>query len=187
VVVSGRSTNARSWLDPDLNNPGSGIIPRYFTIFLHSATAFGTRGARRHEPDGGKTAVGTSQNPSAPKKGVGKGWLDKGIPADFCDDGAGKWLDFKGGYIEPSPFPPPNPGEPRAHGQCFRIRQTHEPWHKRAKPLPVPAKTQVRRKRGSAKGGLARGYRLTFVIKGLGWGDLSQCCDATKKIQELFF
>ena len=60
----------------------------------HCAATFGTRGAGRHEPDGGKTAAGTSPNPGALEKGVGKEWSGKGIPADFCDKGAGKWRDL---------------------------------------------------------------------------------------------
>jgi len=41
-----------------------------------------------------------------------------------------------------------------------------------AKPLQVPAKTRSAPKRGSAKRGLTRGYRLTFATTGLGWDDL---------------
>ena len=42
------------------------------------------------------------------------------------------------------------------------------------KPLLVPATTRSAPKRGSAKGDLARGYRLTFAMTGLGWADHSQ-------------
>ncbi|MCX6701438.1 MAG: hypothetical protein NTV68_16215, partial [Methanomicrobiales archaeon] len=34
-------------------------------------------------------------------------------------------------------------------------------------------KSEVPRKQGSAKSGLARGYRLTFAMTGLRWG---RCC-----------
>ncbi len=108
MVVSGHSTTARSWPDPNWNNRWPGVGPRYFPINIPVPQRLVPVGAGQWGLGGGKTAAGTGQNPRAPK-------------------------------------------------------------------------------RGSAKSGLTRGYRLTFAMTGLGWGDLSQCCDATKKIQELFF
>jgi hypothetical protein len=46
----------------------------------------------------GKTVVGTSQKPKCPKKRAGNGWLGKGIPAGFYDDGAGGGGNFVGGH-----------------------------------------------------------------------------------------
>ena len=40
----------------------------------------------------------------------------------------------------------------------------------RGKTAAGTAKTRSAPKKGSAKSGLARGYRLTFVMTGLGWG-----------------
>ncbi|MCX6699489.1 MAG: hypothetical protein NTV68_06115, partial [Methanomicrobiales archaeon] len=48
-----------------------------------------------------------------------------------------------------------------------------------AKPLPVPAKTRSAPKMGSAKSGVARGYRLTFAMTGLGWRSVIQNKDPT--------
>ena len=100
MVVSGRSTTARSWPDPSLNNRWPGVVPRYFSHNPNSATTFG-------------------------------------IVVPACGNPAG------------------------------------------AKPLAGTAKTLSAPKMGSAKCGLARGYRLTFAMTGLGVDDLSRWCDAT--------
>ena len=89
MVVSWPRTTARSWPDPNLNDRWPGVVPRYFPINPNSAATFGTRGAGQEDPDGGKTAVGTGQNLKCPEMGVGKEWSGTGIPANFCDDGAG--------------------------------------------------------------------------------------------------
>jgi len=91
VVVSGRSTTALSWPDPSLNNRWPGVAPRYFPINPQCRNAWypwcRTGGTRR-----GQNRCQYPPKPKCPENGVGKKWFGTGIPADFCDDGAG-WTD----------------------------------------------------------------------------------------------
>jgi len=85
---------AGSWPDPNLHNRWPGVGPRYFPINSPVPQRLVTVGTGRWESDGGKTAVGTGQNPKCPEKGVNKKWFGTGIPANVCDDGAAGGRDF---------------------------------------------------------------------------------------------
>jgi len=69
VVVSVHSTTARSWPDPNLNNRWLGVATPLWAINSPVPQRLVTVGAGRLEPDGGKTAAGTGQNPKCPEKG----------------------------------------------------------------------------------------------------------------------
>jgi hypothetical protein len=90
VVVSGRSTTARSWPDPNLNNPWPGVDPRYFPINSPVPQRLVPVVPDCGNPAGAKPLPVPAKTQSAPKKGVGKKWVGTGIPADVCDDGAGE-------------------------------------------------------------------------------------------------
>ncbi|MCX6699486.1 MAG: hypothetical protein NTV68_06100, partial [Methanomicrobiales archaeon] len=87
--------NRPRWPDPNWNNRWPGVVPRYFPINSPVPQRLVPVGAGQWDPAGAKPQPVPAKTRITPKKGVGKVWSDMGIPADFCDDGAGVGRDFE--------------------------------------------------------------------------------------------